>query len=150
MNETMATPTRGTGAAVPKPQKPQWVTPEEAEKYEEMLGKNFVRINERSEGESKEYFYQVIGVFPYHNLAGNGVPAPNTLQHLVNVQVQKFYRNKKDEKKAVIAGQEKMVKVNRQVEWVELDKLGNARVLDADASFDMDARDFLKEFKADA
>ena len=147
--ETMTEPKRGTASPVPKPETPNWVTPEEAERCEETLGKNFVRKKEKKEGETKEFFYQVVGVNPYHELAGKDRPSPNTLQHLVNFQVLKFYRNKKEDRKSIVGGIERAIKVNSQVQWVEYDKLGNARVLDADASFDMDSRKFFDEFKPD-
>ena len=131
-----------------KPEDPNWVTPDEAELYERMLFKPYVRRSELKKGDNDKFFYQIVSLCPY-------VPAgimSQTHQHLVQFEIQKFHRDQTitrnvfdDNRKAP-----REVTSNAEVKWVEIDqKTGNSRVIDADASFTIDSREFDKVFVRD-
>jgi len=130
----------------PNPENINWVGPEESERLETIIEKHFVRKTELKSGDNKKYYYEVQGAHPY-------VPAgvvTTSKQSLVLLDVQKFYRNKFASKNSVVGGIQKEVKVNIAAEWVATDpKTGDYEVVDADASFQIDSREFEKLFVRD-
>ena len=126
-----------------------WVTPEEAEKYEAMINRQFIRKRELNEGDNGTYFYRITSMCPY---VPGGVVC-QTHQHLVLFQVQKYYRNKMETRKRFEPGKKTPleVKENVEVQWIETARMdmGTPRVLDADASFQMESREFEKVFVRD-
>jgi hypothetical protein len=143
-----ATETAGGTATVPKINTPkiEWVTREESERLDTLIGKDFVRKKERIEGESKKYFYRVISACP----SAPGGVMTSTKESLVNFSIQKFHRKKFVKRKTMIGGAQSEEQVNEPAQWVEIDKkTGDSEVIDPDANFMMDSRQFEAEFKRD-
>ena len=137
--------TQGNANAVPEEIK--WVTEEEAEVLDKLLFKSF----NRKDGKDKsKFFYKVVGSHPFVPTHHNGeMITTATGNNLIRFEVRKFYRNEFIEVKRREAGVEHEEKVNKPVEWVEVDDMGNGRVLDKDANFFMEAREFQVKFERD-
>jgi hypothetical protein len=129
----------------------KWVTPDEADGYNRILFKDFVRKSELKPGDNSKFIYRVTGMRPYTPLFHNGQSVTtNTLQNLVVFSVNKFYRNEFIKAKRRESGQEVEEDVNKSVTWTEYDaKAGNWITVDGDACFEMDSRVFLAQFKRD-
>lgn len=163
VNETPETqPRRGRPpgvkiAPVPPPQPPprpalaaqpaiEWVTREESERLETLVGKNFVRREERENGETKKYFYRVMSACP--SVPGGVLTSKH--QSLVEFSVQKFMRKQFKRSKVVSGGATVEELMNEPAAWVEINtKTGDAEVIDPDANFMMDSKRFESEFKRD-
>ena len=133
---------------IPVSDTPDWVTPEEAEKYESMMFKPYKRKVELKKGDGDKYFYQIVSMCPY---VPSGIVS-QTHQHLVTFEIQKFHRKDFIERNVFDDNrkQPRVVKENAEVQWVSVNpKDGNARVLDEDASFQIDSREFEKVFVRD-
>ena len=142
-------PSSPAAIAQPETKLPDWVSPEEAESYEQMLFKPYVRKTEKVEGESKKFFYQIVSMHPY---VPKAIEVTATHQHLVSFEIQKFYRDKTIKRNEFVENRKapKEVTTALEVPWVEINpKDGTSRVLDADATFNMDSRQFIKEFQRD-
>lgn len=150
-------PPKTVQAEQPKPQVPlqpanpdkiNWVTPEEAERYEKMLFKPYARKTELVKGEKEKFFYQITSMCPF---IPAGVMA-QTHQHLVTFMVQKFHRKEFITRHEFVENRKapKDVESNAEVKWIETDKKdGSSRVLDADACFQIESRKFEQEFVRD-
>ena len=145
-------PKRGPGrppsqpAAQPPTEKIEWVTREESERLETLIGKNFIRKVENPKAPAKKYYYQVISACPY--LPSGTMAMKN--QSLVNFNIQKFHRNKFVKKNMMVAGSQVEQDMNEAAQWVETDpKTGDSEVVDNDANFFCDSRQFEAEFKRD-
>ena len=138
----------------------QWISRQESERLDTMIGRDFVRRQEKEKGESKDYFWRVMSACPYvpsiATLRKMGMvdrdPAPK--DSMVTFYVQKFHRNKFMEKNVTRDGITTGQKVNEPVAWVTLDlETGNSEEVhpeDNRINFSIDSHDFEKEFKPDA
>jgi len=128
-----------------EPEKIQWTTPKEMEQYERMLDKNFVKVDDKGEpdSKSKKFFYTLTGMHPY---CPKGVTA-SADNFKVAFQVQKFHRNEFVEVNQQTPQGVRSSKRNKQCFKHELNDSGNWVVVDEDADFHMDAKEFLKKFK---
>lgn len=124
----------------------QWVTKEESERLDKLIGKDFVRKVERSTAKSKDYFYRVISACPY---VPKGI-LTNKTQSCVTFNIQKFHRNKFVTKNAIVGGKQTSIQENESAQWVSQDsETGDFEVIDPDANFSRDSREFEAEFKRD-
>lgn len=138
--------TKGNGQNTPGPDasKTQWVSIEEADKYEKMIGKKFNRKVPKEKGEREKFFFVVEGATAYAYVGHLG----NTDQHLVGLTVQKYYRNEFISKRTK-EGSAADEQVNKPVTYAIIDRMGNGRIPDADARVDYDSREFEKQFERD-
>ena len=143
-------PKRGPGRPPSNPQpsaqKPEeWVSLEEAESYEMMIEKPYIRRKELNEGDNKKFFYKIVNACPYSNNGKLG----NGKQFLVSFMVQKYHRGKFITRKV----DNKEIKNEMEVKQYGVDNspgsMGNAVELDPDAGFQIDSRDFDKLFVRD-
>ena len=146
----MSTETLGT---VAKPDEPiKWITPAEAERFERMLFKNYVRkfpngVKPPKDQGPKEYFYKIVSIRPVS-------PANVTTsdeQFTLLFELQKYYRNrtKKVNKRDSVDGPDMETEQNEPVKRWESNRLGNYVLVDADASFPIDTRLFEQQFVPD-
>ena len=127
----------------------EWVTAEEAARYDAMIYKPFIRRVEKEKGENKKYFWMIINACPYVP-AGRLAPAN---KNLVAFNVQKYYRDQTitrnvfDENRK----QPREVKSNAEVRWVSVDRTtGNPVVVNEDAVIhNIDSRVFEQQFVRD-
>jgi hypothetical protein len=153
---------RGRPAAIrpanppePPPPKPQvayrepeikWVSKEESERLDKLIGKDFVRKVERPDAKSRDFFYRVISACPY---VPRGV-LTNKTQSMVTFNLQKFHRNRFVTKNAIVGGKQTSIQENESAQWVRQDpETGDFEVIDPDANFAMDSREFEQNFKRD-
>ena len=119
----------------------QWVTESEATELDKMLFKSFVKKGEKG----KEFFYRIIGSHPF--VPANIMTKSN--QSLVKFEVRKYHRNEFVTSKRREGGIEHEEQSNKPVDWVTIDDMGNGKMLDEDASFFMEAREFQGKFERD-
>ncbi len=129
----------------------EWVTSEEAEKFNKILYKNFVRKKEMKSGEREKFFYRVTGLCPYvplHHMGAEVLASVN--QNLVEFTVDKFHRREFITAKRRESGQEIEEEVNKPVTRHAFDdKSGTWMLVDSDTGFKMEARKFLDLFERD-
>lgn len=149
MAETLVQTKTGTANSP----KPEWVDYKEVERFEKCLNRSYIRRDKRN---STEFFYKVIGMHPTQPAVifkpGEDSVMPGNDSFMINFEVQKFYRNKLVDsvvRDPSSPNNKTSVKVNQQVAQHE-EKNGVFVLVDADASFFKDARQFLKEFELDA
>jgi len=134
--------------AAPPTDKIEFVTPEEAEKFERMLFKNYVRIGKdgKPDKESKKFLFRIIGVHPYEK------PGMVTMQNqfLMRFEVQKFHRNKFVTHKVTEGNSKVETKDNEKVDQFKVRADGEGFELnDPEANRFVDCRDFLSEYIQD-
>jgi len=132
----------------PETDKIEFVTPSEAEKFERMLFKNYVRLGKdgKPDKESKKFFYRIIGVHPYEK------PSMVTMQNqfLMRFEVQKFHRNKFVTQKATEGNTTIDKKDNEKVDQFKIRDDGEGYELnDSDANRFVDCRVFSQEYVPD-
>lgn len=128
----------------------KWVTSKEAEEFDRMMFKNYVRVDPKSRTpvkDSKDYFYKIIGSHP-------SSPADRTTtdeEFLIVFEVQKFYRNKTRKARVNRGGGDQWdeVEQNEPVKSHTQNAKGNWILVDGDASFMCEARKFKQEFAPD-
>lgn len=129
----------------------KWVTEEEAESFNKMLYKNFVRKKELNAGDNKKFFYRITGLCPFVPLHRNGrevLAAAN--QNLVEFTVNRYYRDKMEKVRRREAGQEIEEEVNKMVSRYEYDSAGGTwNTVDRDTDMKIEAREFLNLFERD-
>lgn len=154
MTETLEQPTKTANVINEVP-----TSPAEMEKYEKYIDRTFIRANEKGEelnvcnptGEKLEkskdkFIYRVDGMFMRYFGYGN------VSQGVMRFQVQKLYKNKFVEVTSKFKNSNVAKKVNQQVMSHEtiidrISGLNTVSLVDADASFAIDAKDFEKNFK---
>ena len=136
----------GTAAASPKQtetEKPKWVTMEEMERYERMIGRKYIRKGFPEE--AKDFFFEITGMHPYQPAS----IACSEEQNLFQFEVQKYFRNKhttvnkRDEHANQIESKQNLQvdsHVMRNGRWILADPM---------ASFFRDVAEFQKEFSLD-
>jgi hypothetical protein len=145
MPETSTQSKTGTGVASPEPTKIKWCSMEEAERFEKMLLKNYIKKGD--DKDSKKFFYKIIGSHPTVPSGAIG----NTEEFLLVFEVQKYWRNKftsttvRDPQNPQVSNE---AKINLQVDSHEL-RDGRWVCVDPEASFFMDAREFKEKFVPD-
>ena len=125
--------------------KPQWVKPEDIEKFEKMIFKTYTKKGDKTD--SKKFFYKIIGLHP--TVPGGVVASTDECQ--IAFEVQKYFRNKftettvRDAQNPQASSKEK---VNLQVDAHEM-RNGKWILVDPEASFFMDAKEFKEKFELD-
>jgi hypothetical protein len=114
-------------------------TPEEAEKYEGYVERDFVRVDEtgKPDAKFKKFFYRVEAIFPQYFGHGNR-------RDMVTVfNVQKYHVDQQIT--TTVNG--KSVKRPSAARWIEWDGV-DWQTVDSDAQFSIKCDDFDKKFKA--
>ncbi len=136
-----------TTMEMPVSDKIEFVTREEAEKFERMMFKNYVRTKDgKPDKDSKKFLFRIIGCHPYER------PGMVTMQHqfLMRFEVQKFHRNKFVTRKASEGNSSVEVKDNEKVEQFKVRADGEGFELnDAEANRFVDCRQFSQEYILD-
>lgn len=136
---------QGTVSPVAVEEKIQWVTAEEAEELDKLLFKPFIKKGDKHKAENAKFIYRIIGSHPF--VPTNVLTASG--QHLVKFEIRKFYRNEFIIQKRREGGIENEERINKPVEWVTLDEMGNGKMMDKEASFFSEARKFQELFERD-
>jgi hypothetical protein len=136
---------QGTVSPVAVEEKIQWVTAEEAEELDKLLFKPFIKKGDKYKAENAKFIYRIIGSHPF--VPSNVLTASG--QHLVKFEIRKFYRNEFIVQKRREGGIENEERINKPVEWVALDEMGNGKMMDRDASFFCEARKFQEFYERD-
>lgn len=125
----------------------EFVTKEEAERFDKMMTKTYVRLVNGKPYKPKEFIYRIIGSHPYE-------PAGIVSQvgkFLMGFEVQKFYRKKMVTKNTQIGGELKPQKDNEKVEQHAFNNdFGVWECTDEDANRFIDCRKFEQEFQVDS
>ncbi len=132
----------------------KWITAQEAEKFEKMLYKTYVKLGKDGNPipESSEFFYRITGMHPRVPGIVGTVPMASENQFLLTFEVQKFYR---DRKRAVNTRESISGAVHEAEDFMPVDKWqmasnGNWKVVCEDGNFFKDVREFCKEFAPDS
>ena len=136
---------QGTVSPVAVEEKIQWVTAEEAEELDKLLFKPFIKKGDKYKAENAKFIYRIIGSHPF--VPSNVLTASG--QHLVKFEIRKIYRNEFIVQKRREGGIENEERINKPVEWVALDEMGNGKMMDRDASFFCEARKFQELYERD-
>ena len=129
----------------PNPEPLKFVSDEDAEKLTTLLFKQFNRKTPKTKKERELYFYSPTSISAW---VPAGVPTGSN-QHLYQFLMGKFHRKLYDTKRRPDGNVEREEKVNRSVKRVEIDRMGNAKVIDSDADFFIDSEKFAEEFERD-
>lgn len=137
-----------TTLTAPADDKIEFVTPQEAEKFERMLFKNYVKLGKdgKPDKDSKKFIYRIIGVHPYEK------PGMVTMQNqfLMRFEVQKFHRNKFVVHKVTEGNSKVEQKDNEKVDQFRIRPDGEGFELnDSDANRFIDCRLFSTEYLPD-
>jgi hypothetical protein len=125
----------------------KFVSEEEAEKFDKMMHKDYVRLVNGKPHKPKEFIYRIIGSHPYE--PAGAICAVG--KFLIMFEVQKFYRKKFVTKNTSLGGELKPEKVNEKVDGHLWDtQFGVWKLVDEDANRHVDARKFLEEYQVDS
>ena len=132
----------------PETKKPQWMSLEEAEKYEKMLLKSYVKKGDKED--ATKFIYRVVSMFPFQPAVSKIEDMANTEELLYKFQIQKFHRSKT----------QKVTKRDEQANQVEVSdnvqvdqhvmRNGHWVCVDPTASFPMEVREFKEKFEVDS
>lgn len=125
-------------------EKIKFTTPEQAEKYEAMMGRNFVKLgtDKKPDKDAKDFVYRIIGMHPKYQ----GGRAYRMDEFIMQFEVQKYFKNKFISKSVPGNRDGQTVKDNLPVHKWEMAGNGGWDVADEEGNFFMDAEVFLGKF----
>jgi len=132
----------------------EFVTADEAKKLDKMMGKRWVKVDEKGKPiDAKKYFYEIISCHPYEK---KDVFSPLG-KMLIKVEVQKFHRKQFGNVNVRVGNETKTQEQNQKVESHRYTGLtdnkfapgGAWELVDEDANRQMDIHQFKKEFIID-
>jgi hypothetical protein len=144
MAETL-TKSPGTAPASPEHEKPKWMTEEDAEKYEKLLHRQFIRKGDKEN--AAKFFYKPESIVAYQP---GGIIASEEDQ-MYKFLVQKYHRGK-TAKATVRISEKQTEEIDSPVPvegHVMSQKRGLWKCVDPDANFFIPVTEFKEKFEAD-